>query len=164
MKRYEMRRWRWALLVLVAAASFVARPAEAKKPKRVNRCYAVHLETDARDRRGRDTVVSASESRDLRIEVSLPEELSSLPVEVKLFTPRGTLYQVLPATADASSSSEAGKKRRRPRHRGRSLTALVPLAGTQITTYALFGEWRAEAYVDGADSPCTRPLEFVIEP
>jgi hypothetical protein len=33
-----------------------------------------------------------------------------------------------------------------------------------VTTYAMYGEWRAEAYIGDADAPCVRPLEFVIEP
>jgi len=84
-----------------------------------------------------------------------------LPVHVKLFTPRGSLYQVLQAKADAESTSTAARRRGRS---ARALVALVPVAGTQITTYALFGEWRAEVYLDAADAPCTRTLEFVIEP
>jgi hypothetical protein len=161
-----MTRGRWISIVLVATALDVARPAEASQRKRAHRCHDARVEpADPRsDRRGRTTAVSARESGDLRIQVSLPGELSGLPVQVKLFTPRGRLYQILQATADAASTSEATKGPRRSPHRGRSLAALVPLAGTQITTYALFGEWRAEFYLDGAESPCTRPLEFVIEP
>jgi hypothetical protein len=109
-------------------------------------------------------VVSASESRDLRVEVSLPESLSSLPVQVKLFTPRGRLYQVLQARADAESTSSAARNGRRSSRETRTLAALVPVAGTQITTHALFGEWRAEVYVGDATAPCARPLEFVIGP
>jgi hypothetical protein len=37
------------------------------------------------------------------------------------------------------------------------------MAGTPVVTNALFGEWRAEVYLDGAETPCVRPLEFVIE-
>jgi hypothetical protein len=148
----------------MAIAAFVARPAEARHRKRVDRCYEVRVEpTDSGARRSRTAVVSASESQDLRIEVWLPEQLSSLPVQVKLFTPRGRLYQIVPATAAAEPPSRA-RKRVRPARRGSFLTAVVPLAGTQVTTYALFGPWRAEVYLDEAESPCTRPLEFVIEP
>jgi hypothetical protein len=162
--RYSMRRWRWVSLILMATAVSAARPAEARHRKRADRCYEVRVQpTDSGDRRGRTAVVSASESQDLHIEVWLPEKLSSLPVQIKLFTPRGRLYQVVTATA-AEPPSRVGKKRVRSASRGSFLTALVPLAGTQITTYALFGPWRAEAYLDEADSPCTRPLEFVIEP
>jgi hypothetical protein len=166
-KRYEMKCWRWAAIVLAATALDGARPAEPSAArKKANRCYGVRVESaDSRsNRHGRRSVISASESPDLRIEVSLPEELSSLPVHVKLFTPRGRLYQVLQATADAESTSRAARSRRRSARDARALAALFPVAGTQITTFALFGEWRAEVYLDDDAAPCTRPLEFVIEP
>jgi len=162
-----MRSWRWAAIVLAATALEVARPAEPSAArKKANRCYGVRVESadSTINRRGRTTVFSASESKDLRLVVSLPEELSSLPVHVKLFTPRGPLYQVLQATADAESTSRAARSRGRSGRGVRVLAALVPVAGTHITTFALFGEWRAEVYLEGSDAPCTRPLEFVIEP
>jgi hypothetical protein len=162
-----MRYGRWVSIVLAATAFLAARPAESAGKKRDNRCYGLRVDTEESrsTRRGRPaSVVSANESRDLRLEVSLPESLSSLPVEVKLFTPRGRLYQVLQATADAESTSTAAKNRRRSNRETRTLAALVPLAGTQITTHALFGEWRAEVYLGDAAAPCARPLEFVIEP
>ena len=162
-----MRSWRWAAIVLAATALDVARPAEPSADRKpANRCYGVRVDSaDSRsNRRGRTTVISATESRDLRLEVSLPEKLSSLPVHVKLFTPRGRLYQVLQATAGAESTSRAAKSRRRSARDARTLAALFPVAGTQITTFALFGEWRAEVYLDDDAAPCTRPLEFVIEP
>jgi hypothetical protein len=162
-----MRTWRWAAIVLAVTALDVARPAEPSPAReKANRCYGVRVESavSRSNRRGSETAFSAGESKDLRLVVSIPEELSSLPVHVKLFTPRGRLYQVLQATADAESTSRAARSRGRSARDPRALVALVPVAGTQITTYALFGEWRAEVYLDDAEAPCTRPLEFVIEP
>ncbi len=157
-----MRSWRWAAIVLAAAALEVARPAETSAAgRKANRCYGVRVESavSRSDRRGSATAFSASESKDLRLLVSLPEKLSSLPIQVKLFTPRGSLYQVLEATADGVSTSRGRSKRG-----ARDLAAVLPVSGTHITTFELFGEWRAEAYLDGSAAPCTRPLEFVIEP
>jgi hypothetical protein len=161
-----MRTWRWAAIVLAVTVLDVARPAEPSPAReKANRCYGVRVESaDSSNRRSGTSVFSAGESKDLRLVVSIPEELSSLPVHVKLFTPRGRLYQVLQATADAESTSRAARSRGRSARDPRALVALVPVAGTQITTYALFGEWRAEVYLDDAEAPCTRPLEFVIEP
>ncbi len=159
-----MRNWRWAAIVLAVTALDVARPAEpAPARKKANRCYGVRVESAASPSSGRgsETVFSAGESKDLRFVVSLPEELASSPVHVKLFTPRGSLYQVLQAKADADSTASAARRRSRF---ARSLVAVLPVAGTQITTFALFGEWRAEVYLDAAETLCTRPLEFVIEP
>lgn len=156
-----------ASVVLVAAVvGFTAAEASSPDGKRARRCHGIRVDPkDApRDRRHGSTVISASQAKDLRLQISLPEELASLPVRVKLFTPRGSLFQVLEAKADADSEAATTRRRFRSSRRTRVLAASLPLAGTQITTHALFGEWRAEVYVDGAETPCTRPLGFQIEP
>ena len=162
--------WRFRFFVLIAAAvNLLHLPSSfAEGGRRRGRCYAISV--DAADspgnhgRRGRAPALSASEAKDLEIEIFLSEEAAAWPVQVKLFTPRGKLYQVLDAVAEPPTASDGGRHRQRSRRHTRSLVARFPVAGTQITTYALFGEWRAEAYLGDAESPCTRSLEFVIEP
>lgn len=160
-----MNSWRWAALLLVAAAFGVADgPKAFADRKRSDRCYSVRVRAadspGERDRRRQRPVLSASEAKDLTIEVSLSEDAASRPVQVKLFSPRGRLYQVLDAVADENPTARP----RRSRRHERSLVARFPVAGTQITAHGLYGEWRAEVHLDGTETPCIRPLTFVIEP
>jgi hypothetical protein len=161
--------WRFRSFVLIAAAvNLVQVPESFAKRRRSGRCYAISVEAadshSNHDRRRRAPVLSASEAKDLEIEIALSDEAAAWPVQVKLFTPRGKLYQVLDAVAETQTAPDGARSRRRPRRHTRSLVARFPVAGTQITSHALFGEWRAEAYLGDAESPCTRSLEFVIEP
>lgn len=163
--------WRWASFVLIAAAvNGVQSPDSFSEERgaRPGRCYAMRVgavdSLENHDQGNRASVFSVRNVKDLQIEVSLSAEAASWPVRVRLFTPRGKLYQVLHAVAEPQPASEAGRNRRRSRRHMRSLVARFPVAGTQITSYALFGEWRAEAYLNDAESPCIHPLEFVIEP
>ena len=164
-----MNRWGWASLLLIAAAFDVADgPKAFADGKRSGRCYAVRVgAADSRPRQDRSRhapVLSAGEVKDLEIEVLLSEDDATRPVQVKLFNPRGRLYQVLDAVANESPATAREGRRPRARREVRSLVARFPVAGTQITTHGLFGEWRAEVYLDGAEAPCTRPLRFVIKP
>ena len=147
-------RWaRWNLLLLLATLGAAV---AASANGRSDRCYPIRVR--AADAENRSRVFSAAAAKDLVIEVAVPDEAASRPVRVKLFTPRGALYQVLETSA-GEDGAESGRRRRR----GRTLTARFPVAGTHVTTFALFGEWRAEAYLEGAETACTRPLKFVIE-
>lgn len=158
-----MFRCRWAALVALATAPQLVFAAQAvSRNERANRCYAVTVEAadSNSSRRQRGVAFSAGEVDDLLLKVWVEEKKASAPVLVKLYTPRGVLYQVLEARADGSK----GRPGRASRKRIRALSARLAVAGTHITTYALFGEWRAEAYLEGSETPCARPLEFVIEP
>jgi hypothetical protein len=154
---------RFASVLLLAT---LALGASAFAERRSGRCHAVRVRPgEAEGRNGNNgrsgRAFSATAAKDLVIEVSIPDAAASLPVQVKLFTPRGRLFQVIDARAAESETTDARGRGRRGR--GRTLSALFPVAGTPIVTNALFGEWRAEVYVDGAETPCVRPLEFVIE-
>jgi hypothetical protein len=112
---------------------------------------------DASPRR-RSLEFSAREVLDLEFFVLMPRSSSSgKRIELKLFTPRGHLYQTLSMSArDASPST----RRRRIEAQGASL----PVAGTTIVNNSLYGQWRAEAYVEGESSPCAKPRSFEIAP
>jgi hypothetical protein len=156
-----MTTWRYASVLLLAAAFDLGGGLPARADARADRCYAVRVRAAGSDASGgrHGRVFSAATAKDLAIEVSVPDAAASRPVQVKLFTPRGRLYQVIDAGADEEVSGDRGRRRRR----GRSMVAEFPVAGTPVTTHALFGEWRAEVYLDGSETRCARPLEFVIE-
>jgi hypothetical protein len=122
----------------------------------VTRVEAQRQSAAKRTRRARD--FSASEVLDLRFLVLVPNDDPS-PLYLKLFTPKGHLYQKLRVSLEPVSV-EANRQRRRSRYRW--VSASLPVAGTTIATSSLYGRWRAEAYVEGENAPCTQPRSFVI--
>lgn len=163
-----MHLWRIAALLAVLAVlpfPFAGAASRASRERPSNRCHAVRVEAvdgSTSTRAGRKTAFSASAVGDLRIKVWVSEKQASVPVRVKLYTPSGNLYQVLEATGDGRAA--AGRPGKPGQNGSRALSATLSVAGTHITTYALYGEWRAEAYFNGASVSCAPPLEFVIGP
>jgi hypothetical protein len=106
---------------------------------------------------------SASSILDLKLEGALsPAVKGQHQVEFKVYTPKGHLYQTLPATISAPASSADRRMRESPK---RAAVATLPVAGTTIVTSSLYGEWRVEAFLDGErETPCARPVSFVIDP
>jgi hypothetical protein len=134
----------------------------ASKP--TGACYTVWVSAPAPSGKAtplrRSLSFSARQILDLEFLVALPSTGLSAgkQIELRLFTPRGHLYQTLSMpSADPEPSS-----RRRPRYR--TVTATLPVAGTTIVNNSLYGAWRAEAYVEGESSPCARPRVFEIQP
>lgn len=162
-----MRHLAGVLLILTTASGGLSpAPRPRARRDRPPRCVVLRVEAaDAEGRRGsRGRRFSAEEVADLRFEVWVHERFASEPLTVKLFTPRDKLYQVLGVSADGAGPTGKLRARIATRWHLSTLGALFPVAGTHVTTYALYGEWRAEAYIGDAGSPCARPLDFVIEP
>jgi hypothetical protein len=103
---------------------------------------------------------SAAEILDLEVQVVVPAGLSSPDLELKLFTPKGHLYQKLALPSVSALSSTASK--RKPRYK--TVTARIPVAGTTIVNSSLYGTWRVEAYLEGEPAACVKPRTFVIKP
>lgn len=79
------------------------------------------------------------------------------PSELRLYLPNGDLYRALPFTPTAPDTGVS--KNRQP-----VATAVLPVSGTLITRYRLYGRWRAEVcWEDGADTECRHELTFVID-
>jgi len=81
-------------------------------------------------------------------------------LELKLYTPRGHLYDVLPVAFDG--------RRLKKTHDGRAVrqdvVATLPVAGTSIVAASLFGRWRVEVHLDGAPHSCGSPTHFRLTP
>jgi hypothetical protein len=103
---------------------------------------------------------SATEVLDLEFQVVVPADASGA-LELKLFTPKGHLYQTLAVPAEGSAP-EPATPRRRPRYR--TLTARLPVAGTTIVNNSLYGTWKAEAFFQGERTACGKARTFVIKP
>jgi len=105
---------------------------------------------------------SAHKIVDLELEVRFPKKLTGQhELELKIFTPKGNLYQSMsiPFSAD-EPEAVTGRKRRKATKVGTTL----PVAGTSIVANSLYGRWKVEAFLDGAEKRCTRPQKFVIKP
>lgn len=101
-------------------------------------------------------------------------------VEVRIFNPRGDLYQSIsvPVTAERGRAGETAMVPGYPRpmkkqhlsetkyDNGKHFRAIVRLAvaGTIITRNSMFGSWTAEAFIDATPLKCSKPAQFTITP
>lgn len=106
---------------------------------------------------------SAAEVLDLEFQIMVPAaaSLAGRRLELKLFTPKGHLYQTLAVSAEASAPKAWTPKRRA---RYQTVTARLPVAGTTIVNNSLYGTWKAEAYFEGERTACAKARAFVINP
>jgi hypothetical protein len=104
---------------------------------------------------------SAREVLDLEFQVVIPADAaaSGRELEVKLFTPKGHLYQTLAVSAP---KTDPGTSPRRGRFQ--TVIAQLPVAGTTIVNNSLYGTWQAQAFFEGDASACVKPRSFVIKP
>jgi len=145
------------LALATRSAQKVVDPAEAAAAPpeglaRASQCSPIEVTSDREAHHY--TVFSASRSLDLGVRTLLraPSAWAST-VEIRVLAPRGFLYQTF-----AFPPTKADPVRRATREvRG---TLLV--AGTAITTNALYGRWTVEALVDGR--PCGKPGAFTLRP
>jgi hypothetical protein len=121
---------------------------------------------------------SATKVLDLAFTVLFRSGTSAL-VELRVFTPDDHLYRSLtvPVAIRGRTSptrSVTGYPRSVPVQplvrvtRGGSAYAAAstafPVGGTDIVSSGLYGRWRVEAYIDGAEQRCAAPASFVIGP
>jgi hypothetical protein len=105
-------------------------------------------------------------------------------LELKVYTPKGHLYQVLPVAFEGSGPVTRRKGpppswqalyrtplpvRRAPRVRvgndvRQRAVATLPVAGTAIVATSLYGHWTVAVHLDGAPSSCGRTASFRLVP
>jgi len=123
---------------------------------------------------------SATRILDLTFTVLLPPATAGEHlVELRVFTPDSQLYRSMAmpvargATTNATRPVE-GYARPLPQQelkqvsRGRGLFAAasttLPVGGTDIVSSGLYGSWRVEAYLDGAEQRCAPATSFILNP
>jgi len=100
---------------------------------------------------------SATRILDLEFRTQLQRRVKGGHVlQLRVYTPRGFLYQVL----SVPFGTPGGKKPIRPRR----LEARLPVAGTSIMASALYGRWRVVPHLDDRPAPCGPGRSFVIKP
>lgn len=113
---------------------------------------------------------AATQVLDIALVVILsPSTTGDHLVRLRVLAPSGNLYQELAVAFSGASTAGAPRSRtvagyprplpvqapRRDPGTGRPrVTATLPVAGTAIVSSSLYGQWRVEAYLDGASAPC----------
>jgi hypothetical protein len=159
-----MKSSKLSVAAFLVAASFVstgdAGAQRSRQPQWTCPLLWVTGDTPGRAVRTRTLRFPASRILDLLVQVMVPANIAgSRRVEVRMYTPKGHLYQTLsPASGDRSSRAAAN------RGRYQTLTVRLPVAGSTIVQSSLYGTWKAEAFLEGEATACAKPRTFVIEP
>jgi hypothetical protein len=145
----------------------------------------VALTTRSEQKAKEEPVYSATEILDVDVWIlfhpgTAKQYADDHAVQVRFFTPTGSLYQTIdiPFTSDAKKKGKEKSLDGYPHpiqfsllkeitwSKGKYLGTSVrlPVAGTMIMSNGLYGGWRAEAYVDGEEVPCAKAVEFTINP
>ncbi len=161
-------------ILLCASLGAAVEPGETRRT-----CAGITIETVPPRPAGKARpVYSANEVLDLRFLVHFSQWVRRNPpgsLELRIFTPRGHLYQSVSVPIAAEESHESRREMKGHRHplkvakaRRMGRDALVvegpPLlvAGTDITQSALYGAWRVEAWPAGSSRCCQ--VRFTIAP
>ena len=165
--------------ILVALAQFApSAPGPPVPPGGLTECTALLVTSPQQPPPALSTAFSARRILDLRFGtfVRRPADGSHL-VELKVYTPRGHLYQTLSVPFASAGTPRGlrtveGEARPLPKQvaTGTSLPgtrpyevgATLPVGGTAITSNSLYGKWRVEPYLDGA--VCGPSATFEIRP
>ncbi len=174
---------------IVLASGLAAATAMAQAPPRS--CVRVEVSTPSRSAssapgaRPTSPLVgtpsfSATRILDLDFTVLFPPGLQGEHVvELRVFTPDAQLYRSLATPFAQGAQQDAvrpvegyarpvAQQALRRVSRGRSQYAAVstkfPVGGTDIVSSGLYGRWRVEAYLDGAEQRCAPVASFNLNP
>lgn len=88
------------------------------------------------------------------------------PLELRVFTPSGHLYQSLPvATSAPQTASNLGPLRPPPpRPKGEGVVVKLPVAGTSVTQRGLYGRWTVAPHFEGEVRACGDAVVFELLP
>jgi hypothetical protein len=170
---------------LIALAQVASTPAAAARPPRevpapAGSCAAIVVTAPEARTPARTQAFSATKILDLQLAALLRTRLQGdHTLEMKVYTPKGHLYQVLTVPFSGAAAGAArtrlveGYPQPLPeqamtavRHEGvrrYSISARLPVAGTAIMTSSLYGRWRVDAHLDGALEGCASKT-FTLQP
>lgn len=156
-----------ALSAFLLVASTERVDAQTRTRSNRARCSRVYVSSPEHSsaRRSR-TKFSAAEIMDIQLQTRVSSKLAGQhTLELKIYTPKGNLYQSMKVQFDAASEKPASKNgRTRGSRRYHEVSTLLPVAGTSIVSSSMYGKWSVEAFLDGAEEGCSRPKSFIIEP
>jgi hypothetical protein len=151
----------------IIALSQAAAPASDLGPDRLRRgrCLAVEVASKTpRAAQDRTPSFSAIRDHDLEIRAWLGDLSGPHVLYLKVYTPRGYLYQTftVPFTPPDAGNEPEARRGRSGAPRRFALGATLPVTGTAIMTSGLYGRWRVEPWLDAGTGPCAAPVGFVI--
>ena len=152
------------------------------------RCTGVRVTASDRAAPPKNMTFSSRETLDLVLRPRMRQDLQGDHLmELKVFTPRGFLYQAIAlpfvgaAAPDARGQQAAAAPSRlvpgypRPLEAQRlvpvrtsatrgeyELVARLPVAGTSITLSSIYGTWSVQPFLDGQAEPCGPATRFTI--
>jgi hypothetical protein len=139
------------LMTVLAAGALTAAPVRVETPM-MRPCPTVEVRKAGELRTPRRLVFSARHVGDLEFVLTYPRRLTGRRVELKLYTPRGHLYQTLSETLGPL----------RHRHAPGQVSLRLPVSGTLIEQSALFGKWSVEPVLDGTPTACHGGGHFTL--
>lgn len=92
---------------------------------------------------------------------SSAQDEAAPPLLFDVFNPRGQRYQILVARPRVVVQARGGHRVERT---SRVREASLAVAGSSIALTSMYGKWRVEPRIEGADKPCGRPEYFTIRP
>jgi hypothetical protein len=151
------------LLVLASAAAPPERPPSSRPTEPVTgQCGPVVVSSSqAPKARGK---FSARKILDVELAAVLRKRMTGQHVlNLRVYTPKGHLYQELSVPFDAGHPSGVAEAAARGKKQPR-LAARLPVGGTSISTASLYGRWKVVPHLDGSLKPCGAATAFSIVP
>jgi hypothetical protein len=177
-----------ASLVLAAQVAGATMPGTVPPGSSYGRCAGVQVTASDGAAPPKDMTFSSRQTLDLVLRPRVRQNVQGDHLmELKIFTPRGFLYQVIAlpfvggATTNAQGQQAAAPRTRvvpgyaRPlevqrlvpsrgsaRRSEYELRASLPVAGTSITLSSIYGTWSVQTFLDGQAEPCGPVTRFTI--
>jgi hypothetical protein len=150
-----------SLFLSLAAATTGAPTPPTPLDRAVRPTCLVQVSSPQAARRAGDDVPSFSATGilDLRIRTLVGRAAGPGTLYLRLFTPRGHLYQTLIVPYGIPRVGDAPVRARLVR---RAIDATLPVAGTSIMTDGLYGQWVVEPWLGGASTACGPARAFDI--
>ena len=178
-----------ALAFLVLAAQVVPGTVSGTAPstgRYYGQCTGVRVTASDRAVPPKNMTVSSRETLDLVLRPRMRLDLQGDHLmEIKIFTPRGFLYQSIALPFVGAAQATRGQQAAAPAPRvvpgyprplevqrlvpvqsgtrgEYELRARLPVAGTSITQSSIYGTWSVQTFLDGQAEPCGPVTRFAI--
>ncbi len=173
------------LHALFAFALLATAAGPARAGERERACVSVAFGSEQKNGGAFDDTFSATQIVDLDLSILVSRHAARRfgeqhPLEFRVFTPKGHLYQTLSVVVTADAGKRGREVRLHGHHGSRRVTvfsevvhrqgrylkasARLPVAGTPMIANGLYGAWTVQAFVDGEAVPCAPEATFTLTP
>jgi hypothetical protein len=149
------------LLLALALAAPAAASEEARSSRHVSCSVTVTaLDGQGHERSARRVSAGHAPAVVFRGRVS-GQDADTPPLLFDVFNPRGQRYQILVAGPGVVRQRRGAYRIERATH---TREAALAVAGSSIAWTSMFGRWRVQPRLEGADEPCGKAEYFTIRP